>query len=285
MGMPACRITDMTAHGGTVLEGFPEVLIGDLPASRIGDMHECPMVTPGVPPIPHVGGPFILGSPTVLVGEMPQSRVTDQLICVGPPDEAILGEFTVLVGMAGGAGAMAAGAGVASLGVSVPTLDPSTSAGAGAGSSSSPQTKATRQPDGSIQTASTVPGKPLPPFQLQQPGWPDLPPENTATFTSVQPATVQPGAQLFAATHGGQSDHSYWSTLPPQAGSSGADPITPAATHTLVLTVTNAHGMKVWAGAAADGAPGLQVWSPPELTKHSATLDRLAGFLPTKGTP
>ena len=27
------------------------------PAARIGDMHVCPMVTPGVPPIPHVGGP------------------------------------------------------------------------------------------------------------------------------------------------------------------------------------------------------------------------------------
>ena len=28
------------------------------PAARVGDMHVCPMQTPGVPPIPHVGGLF-----------------------------------------------------------------------------------------------------------------------------------------------------------------------------------------------------------------------------------
>jgi uncharacterized Zn-binding protein involved in type VI secretion len=259
MGMPACRITDLTAHGGTVLEGFPEVLIGDLPAARIGDMHECPMVTPGVPPIPHVGGPFILGSPTVLVGEMPQSRVTDQLVCVGPPDEAVMGEFTVLVGMAGGAGAAAADAGVASLGVPVPRGASVAGSGPSGSSSSTAQTKATRQADGTVQTSSTVPGKPLPPLLLQQPGWPDLPPEHTATFNSVQPATVQPGAQLFAPGHPGQSTPAYWSTVPPSsdAGAEGA----PNPTRTNLLTVTHPHGLKVWAGEAASGAPGLQVWA------------------------
>jgi len=30
------------------------------PAARIGDMHTCPMVTPGTPPVPHVGGPLEL---------------------------------------------------------------------------------------------------------------------------------------------------------------------------------------------------------------------------------
>ena len=30
-----------------------------MPAARVGDMHVCPMVTPGVPPIPHVGGPIL----------------------------------------------------------------------------------------------------------------------------------------------------------------------------------------------------------------------------------
>lgn len=29
------------------------------PAARITDMHVCPMQTPGLPPIPHVGGPVI----------------------------------------------------------------------------------------------------------------------------------------------------------------------------------------------------------------------------------
>jgi uncharacterized Zn-binding protein involved in type VI secretion len=69
-----------------------------MPAARITDMHVCPMVTPGVPPIPHVGGP-ILGpcAPTVLTGSLLQARVTDQCVCVGPPDIIVKGSGTVLV--------------------------------------------------------------------------------------------------------------------------------------------------------------------------------------------
>ena len=67
------------------------------PASRITDMHVCPMITPGLPPIPHVGGPILMGAPTVLVGKMPQARVTDQCLCVGPPDLIVKGSATVLV--------------------------------------------------------------------------------------------------------------------------------------------------------------------------------------------
>ncbi|TCH99485.1 type VI secretion protein [Roseococcus sp. SYP-B2431] len=68
-----------------------------MPASRITDMHVCPMVTPGLPPIPHVGGPVVMGAPTVLTGMLPQARVGDTCICVGPPDAIVLGSFTVLV--------------------------------------------------------------------------------------------------------------------------------------------------------------------------------------------
>ncbi|PZW50996.1 putative Zn-binding protein involved in type VI secretion [Humitalea rosea] len=68
------------------------------PASRITDMHVCPMVTPGVPPIPHVGGPILSGMPTVLTGALPQARVTDMCLCVGPPDVIVKGSMTVLVG-------------------------------------------------------------------------------------------------------------------------------------------------------------------------------------------
>ncbi len=100
-GFPAARITDMTAHGGIVTVGCPTVLIGNLPASRIGDMHTCPAFTG---PIPHVGGPFVLGAFTVLVGNVPQSRVTDMLICIGPPDTLVKGAPNVLVGMVGAAG-------------------------------------------------------------------------------------------------------------------------------------------------------------------------------------
>lgn len=101
MSLPAARIADQTMHGGTITVGFPTVLIGNMPAARIGDMHVCPMVT-GV--VPHVGGPLVLGAFTVLVGNMPQSRSTDMAICVGPPDAVAKGEPTVLIGMAGAAG-------------------------------------------------------------------------------------------------------------------------------------------------------------------------------------
>jgi uncharacterized Zn-binding protein involved in type VI secretion len=48
--------------------------------------------------VPHVGGPILLGSPTVIIGFMPAARVGDLAICVGPPDAIILGSFTVTIG-------------------------------------------------------------------------------------------------------------------------------------------------------------------------------------------
>jgi len=68
------------------------------PAARISDMHVCPMVTPGVPPIPHVGGPVLPpGAPTVLIGMLPAARMGDMAVCVGPPDTIALGSMTVLI--------------------------------------------------------------------------------------------------------------------------------------------------------------------------------------------
>lgn len=68
------------------------------PAARIGDMHVCPMVTPGVPPIPHVGGPILPpGAVTVLIGGMPAARMGDMAVCVGPPDVIVMGSPTVLI--------------------------------------------------------------------------------------------------------------------------------------------------------------------------------------------
>jgi uncharacterized Zn-binding protein involved in type VI secretion len=61
-------------------------------------MHVCPMVTPGVPPIPHVGGPILPPcAVTVLVGGLPAARITDMCLCVGPPDAIALGSFTVMI--------------------------------------------------------------------------------------------------------------------------------------------------------------------------------------------
>ena len=68
-------------------------------AARLTDFHECPMQTPGTPPIPHVGGPIVgPGAPTVLIGGLPAARVGDMLVCVGPPDSIIKGSATVIIG-------------------------------------------------------------------------------------------------------------------------------------------------------------------------------------------
>ena len=98
MSKPAARMGDMTAHGGSIVVGMPTVLIGGQPAARLGDMHTCPMVTPGTPPIPHVGGPITLGSATVLIGGQPAARMGDMATCVGPPDTIAAGCPTVLIG-------------------------------------------------------------------------------------------------------------------------------------------------------------------------------------------
>jgi len=66
------------------------------PAARISDMHTCPKVEPG--PVPHVGGPVASGEATVLIGFMPAARVGDSLVCMGPPDSVSQGEPTVLIG-------------------------------------------------------------------------------------------------------------------------------------------------------------------------------------------
>lgn len=68
-------------------------------AARITDMHSCPMVTPGVPPVPHVGGPIVgPGVPTVLIGNLPAAVVGDMCTCVGPPDTIVKGSATVMIG-------------------------------------------------------------------------------------------------------------------------------------------------------------------------------------------
>ncbi|WP_224365662.1 PAAR domain-containing protein [Hyalangium versicolor] len=59
-------------------------------------MHTCPKVEPG--PVPHVGGPVLSGEPTVIIGFMPAARVGDSLVCIGPPDSVSQGESTVIIG-------------------------------------------------------------------------------------------------------------------------------------------------------------------------------------------
>jgi len=69
------------------------------PAARIGDMHMCPMVTPGTPPVPHVGGPISgPGVATVLICSMPAATMGDMCTCVGPPDSIMVGSTGVFIG-------------------------------------------------------------------------------------------------------------------------------------------------------------------------------------------
>jgi uncharacterized Zn-binding protein involved in type VI secretion len=67
-----------------------------MPAARLTDLHVCPMITVLVPHVggPVVGP----GCPTVLIGGLPAARVGDMCVCVGPPDVIAMGAFTVLIG-------------------------------------------------------------------------------------------------------------------------------------------------------------------------------------------
>lgn len=66
-------------------------------AARISDMHTCPMQNPGpVPHVGGpVSGP---GAATVMIGGLPAARVGDMLVCSGPPDTIIKGSATVMIG-------------------------------------------------------------------------------------------------------------------------------------------------------------------------------------------
>lgn len=66
------------------------------PAARAADMHACPMVTGVVPHVG--GPILPPCEPTVLIGSMPAARVGDMLTCVGPPDTIAKGSATVLIG-------------------------------------------------------------------------------------------------------------------------------------------------------------------------------------------
>jgi uncharacterized Zn-binding protein involved in type VI secretion len=59
-------------------------------------MHVCPMVTGVVPHVG--GPILPPGCPTVIIGMMPAARVGDMCTCVGPPDSIIKGSGTVKIG-------------------------------------------------------------------------------------------------------------------------------------------------------------------------------------------
>lgn len=86
----------MTSHG-TPLTGAasPNVLIGGMPAWRVGDVHACPLSTG---PVPHVGGSVTVGSTTVLINGMPAARQGDTIVENGPPNTITMGCPTVTIG-------------------------------------------------------------------------------------------------------------------------------------------------------------------------------------------
>ena len=68
------------------------------PAARVSDPHTCPLQSPTVPPVPHVGGPILgPGAPTVLIGGLPAAVLGDSCACVGPPDTIVAGSTKVLI--------------------------------------------------------------------------------------------------------------------------------------------------------------------------------------------
>lgn len=65
-------------------------------AARVGDTHTCPLVTGTVPHVG--GPILPPGAARVLIGGMPAARVGDMATCVGPPDTILKGSATVLIG-------------------------------------------------------------------------------------------------------------------------------------------------------------------------------------------
>ncbi len=65
-------------------------------AARIGDFHVCPASSGTVPHVG--GAILPPGEPTVLIGGVPAARMGDMATCVGPPDSIVAGSSTVLIG-------------------------------------------------------------------------------------------------------------------------------------------------------------------------------------------
>ena len=65
------------------------------PTARVTDMHTCPLVNVLVPHVG--GPILPPGIPSVLMGGLPAARVGDQAVCVGPPDVIAKGSATVLI--------------------------------------------------------------------------------------------------------------------------------------------------------------------------------------------
>lgn len=61
------------------------------PAARTSDLHACPLPY-------HVGGPILAGAPQVLIGMLPAARVGDSVTCLVGSDAIAAGSAKVLIG-------------------------------------------------------------------------------------------------------------------------------------------------------------------------------------------
>lgn len=66
------------------------------PAARVTDLHVCPAWTAVVPHVG--GPILPPGAVTVLIGKLPAARMGDPAVCVGPPSTIVSGAPTVLIG-------------------------------------------------------------------------------------------------------------------------------------------------------------------------------------------
>ncbi len=76
MCQQAARITDPCVHGGMVMSGSADTIIGALPAARKGDAHVCPI---------HPPGKIVAASSTVLINGVGAARRLDMIACATPP--------------------------------------------------------------------------------------------------------------------------------------------------------------------------------------------------------
>jgi uncharacterized Zn-binding protein involved in type VI secretion/nucleoid-associated protein YgaU len=120
MGLPAACMGDMTSHGGVIILGSPNTLIGGKPAARMGDMAACAMFSPN----PHGPETIVAMNTTVLINGLPAAAMNDMAVGAGPPSTLLPLNATVLIGMngagsgggGGGGGGAGAGGGSASEG-------------------------------------------------------------------------------------------------------------------------------------------------------------------------
>lgn len=99
MGKPAARLGDLTNHGGAIISGSSNVFFNGTPAANALSAHSCPMVTPGTPPIPHIGMLAVpMGATTVFINKVPAIVMGDMFLCVGPPATVMLGSVNIFIG-------------------------------------------------------------------------------------------------------------------------------------------------------------------------------------------